>query len=231
MNPARVPVGATYLSVVMLVLVTGYVDAFGLSKFQTFVSFMSGNTTTSGLLIGQGAFAVALPTLVAIIAFVCGVFGGAVIAIARPGRAQQLVFALAAVLIALYLATNSSWSPGGLLGIVMLSVAMGALNTSVSRIGVEPVNIGYVSGTLNRMADHAARAVARQSLADAQTPADTHARRALLLGGVWSAFFGGAVLSSVIASRFGNASLVFPLVVLAAFAVLESRATRAAADW
>ena len=221
---SRGPSRAGYLRVVILVLVTGYVDAFGLLKFQTFVSFMSGNTTTSGLLIGQGAFAAALPALVAILGFLCGVFCGAAVAIAQPVRAQQMVFALAAMLIALHWAANATWRLDELIGIVMLSVAMGALNTSVSRIGVEPVNIGYVSGTLNRMADHAARAVARQPLADAQTPGDTHMRRALLLGGVWSAFFGGAILSSAGNSRFGDASLLLPLVVLAAFTVLEPRA-------
>ena len=207
----------------LLVLIAGYVDAFGLIQLQTFVSFMSGNTTTSGMLVGAGSFAAAVPALVAVAFFVCGVLCGSLVGVAAPENAQRICFALVSGFIVAYIVFARNWPLGGLPGIAMLSIAMGMLNTTVSRIGFEPVNIGYVSGTLSRMADHLARAIARQPLPDAQTPADSHERRAVTLAGVWLAFLGGAIGSGAATLRFGVDALVLPLAVLLLFSVQEGR--------
>jgi uncharacterized membrane protein YoaK (UPF0700 family) len=219
--PARRVAG--YARVLLLVGVAGYVDAFGLLNFQTFVSFMSGNTTTAGLEIGLASAGAALPPLFAVVFFVVGVFLGAMIAVANPVRAQQLCFALVAALIAAFMIAARGGGLNNLVSIATLSLAMGLLNTTVSRIGVEPVNVGYVSGTLSKMADHAARAVARQPLPDAQARWDTHAWRALLLAGVWTVFFVGAILSGAATVRFGADALLVPFAALFALAVWDVR--------
>ena len=59
-----------------LAMIAGYVDAYGYITFKAFVSFMSGNTTQTGFLTGQGDFAAAMPSLLAIVSFVIGVFTG-----------------------------------------------------------------------------------------------------------------------------------------------------------
>ena len=59
-----------------LAMIAGYVDAYGFISYRTYVSFMSGNTTQTGFLIGQGNLAVAVPALLAIVSFLVGVFTG-----------------------------------------------------------------------------------------------------------------------------------------------------------
>src|SRR3989449_8052437 len=59
-----------------LAMIAGYVDAYGYLSFKTYLSFMSGNTTQTGFLTGQGDFAAAMPSLLAIVSFVIGVFTG-----------------------------------------------------------------------------------------------------------------------------------------------------------
>jgi uncharacterized membrane protein YoaK (UPF0700 family) len=43
----------------VLALIAGYVDAYTFLNYQVYGSFMSGNTTQTGLHAGQGGFAVA----------------------------------------------------------------------------------------------------------------------------------------------------------------------------
>ena len=59
-----------------LALIAGYVDAYALLAYGTYVSFMSGNTTQTGSMAGQGRLLAALPSAVAIVFFVAGSFAG-----------------------------------------------------------------------------------------------------------------------------------------------------------
>ena len=61
---------------VALALVAGVVDGYGISTYQTYLSFMSGNTTQTGYNIGERDFAAALPSAIAIVFFVVGSFAG-----------------------------------------------------------------------------------------------------------------------------------------------------------
>src|SRR5437667_10030468 len=59
-----------------LAMIAGYVDAYGYLTVKTYVSVMSGNTTQTGFLTGQGDFAAAMPSLLANLSFVIGVVAG-----------------------------------------------------------------------------------------------------------------------------------------------------------
>lgn len=203
----------------LLVAIAGYIDAYGLLLFGTFVSFMSGNTTQSGAAIGQGIGAAALPGLAAVVFFAAGVFAGAMIDLTSRRNALRWCFALVAGLIAAYTIVAGEGYLGQAPSIAILALAMGVLNTTASRVGAEPMNIGYVSGTLNRMADHFAHALLRVPLADARGPWDTHLRRGLVLAGVWGAFIGGAILGSAGLSRLGVLVLLPPLALLIVLAI------------
>jgi len=207
-------------------MVAGYVDAFGYLSYQTYVSFMSGNTTQGGYGLGQGAAAVALPALLAIAAFLTGVFAGTLLAHSRRLAARRLRFTLAAVILAIIiLATRSGLSTSGPF-IAALAFGMGILNTCLGQMGAEAVSLTFVTGTLNRVGTHAALAAMRVPLPDAQGPGDTHARRALLLAGVWVGFFGGAVLSGLATPRLGVWVLLAPLATLLALALAERSGER-----
>jgi uncharacterized membrane protein YoaK (UPF0700 family) len=205
----------------VLAMTAGYVDAYGLLRYRTYLSFMSGNTTQTGSQIGQGDPTLAVSSLVAIVFFVCGVFSGTLIALSYPRQPQRFSFGLAAALIAGMFLVAQVRAPDSLVGIATLSFAMGTLNTTISRIGAQAVNIGSVTGTLTRMADHLALAVKHAPVADAQDPRDSHARRALLLFSVWLSFLTGALVSGAGTLRFGAMVLLLPLLVMVVLAVLD----------
>ena len=59
---------------ILLAMIAGYLDGYGRLFLGPFVSFMSGNTTSTGLRSGQGDFHAAFPSAVAIVFFVPAVF-------------------------------------------------------------------------------------------------------------------------------------------------------------
>ncbi len=98
--------------------------------------------------------------------------------------------------------------------IAVLSVAMGIMNTTVSRLGGQHLSVGFVTGDLNSLAQHLASAVKREPVPQGEGSWDTHWRRARVLAGIWSAFLLGAVVAAALMPRFGLATLVPPLVLL-----------------
>jgi uncharacterized membrane protein YoaK (UPF0700 family) len=83
------------------------------------------------------------------------------------------------------------------------------------------VNIGFVTGTLNRLAVHVALAVMRVPLSDAQGTWDTYTHRALLVLSVWLSFLTRSLVSGAGTSRLGTNVLVAPLHLLLELAVLN----------
>lgn len=204
-----------------LAMIAGYVDAYGLMSYQTYLSFMSGNTTQTGSQLGQGHVPQAIPSLTAIVFFVIGVFVGTLLDRFDAGQAQQQRFAVVAALIAVTIGLVQTLSIVSVIAIAILAFSMGVMNTVLTHVGAQSVNVGFVTGTLNAMASHAAQAVLRAPLPDAQGSWDTHARRAFLLFGVWGAFFGGAFLAGTATPRFGAWMLLPPLLIFLGLAVFN----------
>jgi len=204
-----------------LALIAGYVDAYALLAYGTYVSFMSGNTTQTGSMTGQGRLLAALPSAVAIVFFVAGSFVGTWIAHSSLRRSRQALFGGVAALLAVIIGGSQL----GTLGlhvevcIATLGLAMGLLNGTLSKIGGEPVNLTFVTGTLNKIGRHLALAVRREPLADAQGQWDTHLRRAGLLTSEWAAFLIGAILSGAATLVFGVWVLLPPFLILLALAL------------
>lgn len=202
---------------VCLATIAGYVDAYGFLTFMTFVSFMSGNTTHAGSDAGRGLFEAALPATLAIISFVAGVIAGTLLGSGR--RSRRTLFGVVATLLALYIIcarTGMLWASGS---IIMLSFTMGVMNTALSRIGSEAVNLTFVTGTLSQIGSHLAHAFRRAPLEDPSDSSDTHLARAGLLTIVWLGFLIGAVLSGMVTPHMGSGTLYAPLVVTLALAV------------
>jgi uncharacterized membrane protein YoaK (UPF0700 family) len=105
--------------------------------------------------------------------------------------------------------------------IATLSLAMGLMNTTLSQIGAEPVNLTFVTGTLNKVGRHLALAVTRAPLPNAQGHWDSHLRRAALMASVWVGFLTGAMLSGAATSYFGVWVLLPPLLILLSLALLR----------
>jgi uncharacterized membrane protein YoaK (UPF0700 family) len=211
-----------------LATIAGFVDAYGLITFGVYVSFMSGNTTKTGYLAGEGAFAAAALSALAILFFVGGSFAGSLLAQFAGRFGRRLVFCAVAAALAAIVCLTQLGDPSGGLPIAIVSFAMGVMNSALSRVGAQSVILTFVTGTLSRVGSHLALAVRRASPTDAQGPWDTHLRRALLLARVWAGFFAGAILSGAATPRLGACVLLAPVLVLATMAAFD-RPGRAAA--
>src|SRR5262249_1058393 len=85
---------------IFLALTAGYLDGYGLLFLGTYVSFMIGNTTNTGLRSGQGNFNAALPSAIAIVFFVMGSFLGNLLNQSRLHYANRIIFGCIAGLLA-----------------------------------------------------------------------------------------------------------------------------------
>ncbi len=204
-------------------LISGFVDAYTLMNFGVYASFMSGNTTSGGLHVGQANVAAATHSLLPIPFFILGIFLGTLLmhGDCRPGlaRLSVLVSALLSLDIVAALFAWPAW-----LSVVILSSAMGILNTSITHVGGQSVGLGFVTGDLNSLSQHVALEIKHAPVLHKQGSWDTHWLRAALLAGIWVAFFLGAVLGAVLAPRLGDWTLLLPAILLIIFALLDRRA-------
>jgi uncharacterized membrane protein YoaK (UPF0700 family) len=207
---------------ICLAPIAGYVDAYGLIALGVYVSFMSGNTTQTGSLAGQGSVAAALPSALAIVFFLFGSFGGNWLIHSGLRHSRRLLFGAVSTLLAVIIGVTQLGRLRPAVGIAALSLAMGLMNTTLSHVGPVPVSLTFVTGTLNKLAHHFALSVLRLPVADAQGPWDTHLRRAGLLASIWAGFLTGAVLAAAVISYFGVWVLLAPLISLLALALFSS---------
>ncbi len=216
-------IAALALSARARVLVSGYVDAYALLNFGVYASFMTGNTTSGGVHAGQGNLSAAFHSLLPIPCFLLGILAGTLLVHTDRSCALRRISVLVALLLALSVAIAYLAWPGWL-GIIMLSSAMGLLNTSVTQIGGQPVSLGFMTGDLNNLAQHVAKGILRSPVPQAQSERDTHWRRAALLGSLWAFFLAGAILGAALASRVAIWTLLLPAGALLLLALLEPAA-------
>ena len=213
---------------ICLSLIAGYLDGYGLLVLGTYVSFMSGNTTFTGLKIGQGHFHAALPSAIAIASFVSGSFLGHLVTQSRLRHSYRMIFGLIAVLLATIAGLDHRHDPWNAPSeIAMLSVAMGMMNPALSKIGAESVSLTFMTGTLSRIGGHLASATGRKPLPDRQGPGDSHLSRARIDASVWLGFLAGATLSGIAISHFHIWALLpacFVMIVLGLFSSVDHAA-------
>ncbi|WP_428307704.1 YoaK family protein [Lacipirellula sp.] len=207
--------------------VAGYVDAYALIQFQVYASFMSGNTTRGGVEAASGRFAVAALSLLAIVCFVLGAFIGVTLLHSLNRRAGRTVALIATGLLAAQ-AVLDAVSPLAWLSVALLCVSMGALNATITQIGGQAVNIGYVSGGLHKLAEHLALAWLRLPVDAAEGPHDTHLRRAVLIGGLWAVFLAGAFLGTLAQYYCPRWVLAFPIATLIVAVIFPARGSHTA---
>ena len=205
---------AEWATAVFLALIAGYLDGYGLLFLKTYVSFMSGNTTFTGLKSGQGNFQAALPSATAIVFFIGGSFLGNLFTQSRLRCSHRLTFGVIAVLLATVAGLEWEGARNVSSEIAMLSLAMGMMNPALSKVGAESVSLTFVTGTLSRIGGHLAAAAGRKPLPDAPGPGNSHLARARIDASVWSGFLIGAGLSGMAGSRFRMLALLPPCLVM-----------------
>jgi len=198
----------------VLALISGYVDSYVFWNYKVFASFMSGNTTMTGLQAGQANLAEAGHNILPIPLFVVGVFAGTFLVHSSLRHQLRHLLGLVAALLAIDMAADYLGPPPGWFSIILLSLAMGILNTTITRVGGQSVSLGFVSGDLNNLARHLALAVQGVPVPQAESSRDTHVRRAALLASVWAAFLIGALLAGAATVLFTAWTLLLPTFVL-----------------
>ena len=115
-----------------LAMIAGFLDAYGMITYDTYLSFMSGNTTQAGYKIGQGNFGGAAHAALAIVSFVGGSFAGALLSHSAVRRIRRLVFGVIATALAFIIGFAQLGYLSGGFHIAVISFAMGAMNTALS---------------------------------------------------------------------------------------------------
>ncbi len=205
----------------MLALVAGYVDSYTLLNFQVYTSFMSGNTTQAGLHTGEGQWAAAGHRLLPIPLFVVGVAAGTLLVEGGLRRPVRLLCILVAALLITSLAASflppfANWGQ-----IVLLSFAMGALNTSITQVGGQKVGLGYVTGDLYNVGRYLALAARGVRAGDGKSTSDHYGWRVAVLATIWTSFLIGAALAGVAMLWIGKWVLIAPAVVLCLLPLFE----------
>jgi uncharacterized membrane protein YoaK (UPF0700 family) len=142
-----------WAAAVVLALIAGYLDGYGLLRLGVFASFMSGNTTTAGVSTGEGNLHAALPSAVAIVFFFTGSFFGSLLMQWRLHHSHRLIFGIIASMLAM-VGLERHVTLNVLFEIATLSMATGMINPTLSRVSGESVSLTFVTGTLKRLADH-----------------------------------------------------------------------------
>jgi len=194
-------------------LIAGYVDSFSLMTLGVYASFMSGNTTSAGLYIGQTNIAKAAHSLLPIPCFVLGIVLGTFILQMNEDLGLTRVSLLVSAFLALGIVALKYSEPQWL-SVIVLSTAMGAMNTTITHVGRQRVSLGYVTGDLSSLGKHLAGGFKGDAVQDAEGPWDTHWRRTILLAAIWFSFFLGAVIGAEMAFRIAVWALLVPIVLL-----------------
>jgi uncharacterized membrane protein YoaK (UPF0700 family) len=194
-------------------LIAGYVDSFSLLTLGVYASFMSGNTTSAGLHIGQTSLVKAAHSLLPIPFFVLGIVLGTFVLQMNQDLGLTRVSLLVSAFLAFgIVALQFSWPKW--LSVTVLSTAMGAMNTTITHVGHQRVSLGYVTGDLSSLGKHLVGGIKRDAVQDAEGPWDTHWRRAALLSAIWFSFFLGAAIGAEMAFRIAVWALLVPIIVL-----------------
>lgn len=177
-----------------LAMMAGYVDAIGFQHLGGyFVSFMSGNGTMLAVRLispfgDMPGGAAILATL--LLLFVGGVVVGTLIRLILPVAGQAVVLLFVAIL----LGGVALW--GGVTAPAMV-VAMGAANATFERGGEVSIGVTYMTGTLVKIGQHLAQAIAGRQAWD-WVPY-------LVL---WSGFLVGAGLGAWVFPLWGTRALL-----------------------
>ena len=209
MQPAAAnPRNTRYIATIILAALAGWIDAVSFVRWNgLYVSFMSGNTTSFAVSVATHDWAEAMRRASILLAFVFGVAGGVLLGLAAQKRRAQFVPIGEGVLL-IFAAVLTRLSLPALVPL-LLAIAMGMQNEALRRTGRYSIALTYVTGTIVRFG---------RGLASASCGTGSW-NSILPYLGVWLAFLAGALAGAVAAGFDGASAIVFPVPILAGFAV------------
>lgn len=197
-----------------LAAIAGYVDAFGLMQFKTYLSFMSGNTTQAASLLARANFTDLKLATTAVASFFIGVFLGNAATYIKGYQRKWMAYCIVGLGLISFLVLQQWIGLNKVSGVVIIATSIGYMNTVASKVGHQSINPDFVTGTLNSMAGHLAAAFFKKYPADSEGIWDTHVRRYFLLLLVWLSFIAGAMLCTLIFQDIQIWSMLIPIVAL-----------------
>lgn len=187
-----------------LTAVAGYMDAIAFIHLGGyFISFMSGNTTQMSTSFVENMTSAGLRCLLIIGLFVVGVIAGSVVRrVTADAHGRIAVLCSVTTLLGVAAVTAATWS--GYASLMVVAVAMGALNSVFEKDGEVSVGLTYMTGTLVKAA---------QRLVDAAFggPRWVWARHLLL----WSSMAVGAFAGAGAYRGIGMSAVWLPFVIVA----------------
>ena len=203
---------------ILLAFVAGFVDAMGIIKWKTYVSFMSGNTTQLGTAIYADRPGVISISVKVIGCFLLGIYAGTCLSLRKRLSIQTLPFMMVAGLLILYTIASYYFNIATILSIAIIGFSIGMMNTIVTAIGNQKVNTDFVTGTLNSLA----RNTAMLSMAIDKTERKAYKANVIHLLLVWMGFLSGAAATPFALLFLVTWILAFPALLLMMCALLIS---------
>lgn len=204
---------------VFLALIAGYIDATGLIQWKTYVSFMSGNTTSLGAAISTGKSGITITSVTVISCFLLGIYVGTCLSLWKRIKNQILTFYLVSVILIFYSIIAYFYDINTLSSIAIVGFSMGMMNTIVTSVGNQKVNTDFVTGTLNSLA----RNTAMLTMTDDKMEIEDYKSNAIHLLLLWVGFLSGAFIAPFLLDYFGKWTLIIPALLLMVCGLLISK--------
>ncbi|WP_262152429.1 YoaK family protein [Chryseobacterium foetidum] len=204
---------------IFLALIAGYIDGIGLIQWKTYVSFMSGNTTSLGASLSTDNFGIVITTVTVLSCFLVGIYTGTCLSLSKRIKNQTLIFYLVSGILILYTILAYFLNINTLLSIGIVGFSMGIMNTIVTSVGKQKVNTDFVTGTLNSLARNTAMLTMTKDKAE-KKEYQSNAIHLLLL---WIGFLSGAFITPFLLDYFGKWTLMIPALLLMICGILISK--------
>lgn len=204
---------------IFLALIAGYIDATGLIQWKTYVSFMSGNTTSLGAAISTGKSGIIITSVTVISYFLLGIYAGTCLSLWKRIKNQILTFYLVSGILIFYTIIAYFYDINNLLSIAIVGFSMGIMNTIVTSVGNQKVNTDFVTGTLNSLA----RNTAMLTMTDDKVEKQEYKSNAIYLLLLWIGFLSGAFIAPILLDYFGKWTLMIPALSLMICGLLISK--------
>jgi len=204
---------------VFLALIAGCIDATGLIQWKTYVSFMSGNTTSLGAAISTGKYGIVVTSVTVISCFLLGIFAGTCLSLWKRIANPILTFYLVSGILIFYSIIAYFYNINNLSAIAIVGFSMGMMNTIVTSLGKQKINTDFVTGTLNSLA----RNTAMLMMTDDKTEKEEYKSNAIHLLLLWLGFLSGAFTAPFLPDYFGKWTLMIPALSLLICGIVISR--------
>ncbi|MBW3521148.1 YoaK family protein [Chryseobacterium sp. NKUCC03_KSP] len=204
---------------IFLAFIAGYIDAAGLIQWKTYVSFMSGNTTSLGAAISTGKSGIIITSITVIASFLIGIYTGTCLSLWNRIKNQILTFYIVSGILIFYSIIAYFYDINNLLSIAIVGSSMGMMNTIVTSVGNQKVNTDFVTGTLNSLAKN----TAMLSMTNDTMEKEEYRSNVIHLLLLWIGFLSGAFTAPFLLGYFGKWTLIFPALLLMTCGLLISK--------